>query len=342
MLEPTSTPGYPWVQLGNSNAECFGYVPGLGYVGDKVADLYQAVRQRLYTLETTPKIDNIFLFIKQEPHKPAKAQQRRWRLISGIGATDQLIAEMLFRPFLDEMTNNPCRYGMAVGWAPVLENAIPFIMSHLSGLTVCADKSAWDWTVQPWLCDYMKSFLSKLCPGVSTVVQNHVEAVMGKKTFQWPGGKYHWDKRGVFCSGWKLTITGNSIMQHACHRMAGGTGNMQANGDDTCQAEEPPEYWENLRKLGPIIKEIRRDGTIEFCGLEITPDGYYPMYGAKHTFVLTHLKPKIAREVLLSYQYLYPFEPEKLAAIQAWIASLGFEKDLTPPEVLRGVPLGVI
>lgn len=340
VLDPRSCPGYPWLCYGNSNEVAFGYLPLIGYCSPNVNTLYQAVLARFQQLESEPVLDNIFPFIKQEPHTKAKLDAGRYRLISGVGATDQLVAELLFRPVLQAQMDEPLVHGIAIGWSPNMLGATHFFNCLVDHLSVCADKSAWDWSVNAWMVRFVEELLVFLTMGSNeTVVRNHVKAALGPKCFQFRGGFFRTKLFGVLPSGWKLTIFVNSLLQHACHYVCGGQGQLLSMGDDTIQEEEAEGYWESLHELGPTVKEVKRDER-EFCGMTFDDNGYYPVYRGKHSFILHHLKSSVAVETLTSYQYLYAYCPEQLHAIQGWIAALGSPERVVPEEILKGIPLG--
>lgn len=220
--------------------------------------LYNAVRERFSELENGPAMDPIFPFIKQEPHKKEKLETKRFRIISGVGATDQLVAELLFRPILDDSQYSCLLNGIAIGWSPNLPGGIRSFNLVTEKKTVAADKSSWDWTVNAWQSLFAQLFLVASVKVLPDIVRNHVAALLGPKTFLFRGRKFQTTNPGVMPSGWKLTIFMNSILQHACHLMAGGVGELLAMGDDTIQEEEDSAYWEKLQSIGPIMKETHR------------------------------------------------------------------------------------
>lgn len=335
VLDPKSCPGHPWLKYGNANQIVFGYDFLLGYQSDNVYLLYKAVIERFEQLEQAPTMDKIFPFIKQEPHKLEKLDSGRYRIISGVGATDQLVAELLFRPLLDQSQSLCFWNGVAIGWAPLLWEGVRSFNTFTRSKVVAADKSSWDWTVVPWQTEFSIQFLEKLVPVSGQVVRNHVKAILGPKTWEFRGQRFSTLSDGVMPSGWKLTIFMNSILQLACHEMAGGCGSVLAMGDDTIQEQESDEYWEKLEKLGPIIKEKHTDRK-EFCGCLFTPDSYHPVYEGKHAFLLENLKEDVAVETLTSYQFLYAYDDLKLDFIQDWLRDLGFGEMIIPRTKLGG------
>ncbi|APG75737.1 hypothetical protein 2 [Beihai sobemo-like virus 17] len=341
MLDPKSCPGNPWVSLGSTNEVVFGYLPGFGYQGDRVNDLYHAVLNRFKQLETAPAMDPIFPFIKQEPHKKTKLEEGRVRIISGVSATDQIVADLLFMPELQSQMQNTLYNGIAIGWAPNVPSGIVAFNEVTEGFDTCADKSSWDWTVVLWMVNFACQFFVSRATGCHEVLKNHILAMLGPKKFKFRGGVFRTEHPGVMPSGWKVTILLNSLWQKACHIMCGSPGKILSMGDDTIQEPVQDSYWDKMAKLGPKIKEIRKDGVKEFCGVTIDKNGYYPVYTAKHSYVLHHLKPAVAIDTLRSYQTLYAYCPKQLSAIRRWLRELGRADAILPDDDLRKPPLGL-
>lgn len=104
-------------------------------------------------LKTRPLFGLVRLFVKREPHKLSKIEEKRFRLISSVGIVDQIIGQILFRPLdefeLDNYHSLPVKVGMTTTNGDLYK-----VMSWLGkGPYVDIDKSAWDWTVPEWLFD---------------------------------------------------------------------------------------------------------------------------------------------------------------------------------------------
>ncbi|APG75666.1 hypothetical protein 2 [Beihai sobemo-like virus 16] len=239
----------------------------------------------------------------------------------------------MFRPIMRSVQADCLSNGIAIGWAPNLPGGLRTLWSHIRNKDLCTDKSSFDWTVQPWMMEFVAELFSSLVdPANSTVVYNHCCSMLGAKTFTAPGVSFHHPHDGVLPSGWKLTILVNSILQLSFHELAGGIGSIIAMGDDTIQdrVDNTPAYMEALSRLGPLIK-VATIGH-EFCGMEFTAEKYLPVYLEKHSYALRHLKASVAVETLASYQYLYAYDNARLAAIQDWMRQLG-SPDLVKPRL---------
>lgn len=343
-VDPTTSPGHPWKELADTNGQLFGYDPILGFVGEQVETLYEAVKIRLRELAEKPFIDDINLFIKDEPHKAKKLENEAYRLISGVGITDQMVSTIMFEELLEEVISKPGEYSTMIGWGIHCEEGLlsmnRAVRSRFGQNLASADKSSWDWTAQPWTCSLLRRHLMWLHRHLdnSSLVQmsNHVLAMLGPKSVISSDYKVFDIIEGGMASGWKLTILGNSWMQLILHHLAqlraGTTGPPPlCMGDDTIQTTMPDEYWNELAATGCILKEVNNhlDGSpYEFCGLHFGEEFYEPSYEGKHSFLLRFLEPELFRDVMISYQLLYLFDPVKLLALRRWLIISGLQDAL--------------
>lgn len=280
-----------------------------------------AVEDRLGKLSAGQKVsDPIKLFIKQEPHKVAKLREGRLRLISAISLVDQIVDRVLFGGLQEAALSNVGRTPCMIGWSPVSGGGYRAMVSRLPGRVLCADKSAWDWTVVGWMTDLLLDLIILLAePGWSgweTAARTRFAVLFDDALFQFADGQQVQQQvRGVMKSGWFLTILGNSVWQLMLHfivqRQRGSDPFCSvpyAMGDDTVQ-EVPAgleDYLDHLGKLcllKPKVSEI-----VEFCGFEMSSRGVWPCYGSKHRFMLRHLDEENGVETLSSYQTLYAFD----------------------------------
>lgn len=327
-MDPDSSPGLPWSQRGSTNGEIFGYVPGLGYDKRLLEDLRISVIQRLAELEQAPAADPISLFIKQEYHKQKKADESRWRLIASVGLTDQIIARMLFEPFFDFVLDRPLRFRMAIGWGLTLPGALPFMNHYIGPDPVeSADKSAWDWTVQPWVFDAFYAICLRLFGGRSeqfyTVLRHHLATMCYHKVFDINGRRYRQEHGGIMPSGWFMTILFNSVAQLILHAYADDGDEFPwplVMGDDTIQQPASKRYWERLTHAGCILKDVCDER--DFAGFNFKPASYHPVYTTKYNFKMHHIEPDVLPETLASYQWLYAFEPH-LEEIHRYMRYIG-------------------
>lgn len=192
--------------------------------------------------------------------------------------------------------------------------------ARLQGKILCADKSAWDWTVTDWMTDLLLEFVLALSQDRDgpweAAVRTRFGILFRDALFQFPDGLQVLQRcGGIMKSGWLLTIVANSVWQVALHFIAQiergrdpREGVPFAMGDDTVQElpVDPDGYLEALSRyclLKPKVVDV-----IEFCGFEMSGSWVRPCYQAKHRFLIRHLDEAVAAETLESYQYLYAYD----------------------------------
>lgn len=254
-----------------------------------------------------------------------------------------MVDRILFSWAMDGVLRRPLATTTAIGWTPVqggyrLLKQILDAQCGPSDLTVCVDKSAWDWTVQGWIVDVLQEVLKRLCvapPWWKEAVDRRFEMLFEKSVFR-------------FEDGTRVAQRGRGIMKSECYLTAlhyranliMGIPMLQnepiTTGDDTVQPwfERYEEYLEIIRKLGPMIKgKPEPSRHIEFCGFYITNGTTWPVYWKKHLFRLQHLDLRFAAETLEAYQFLYAYEPAMLSLVQEEIWRR------CPDRILEGVVL---
>lgn len=288
---------------------------------DVLEALERAVMDRLQDLSKGKIVsDPIKLFVKQEPHKVSKIREGRLRLISAISLVDQVVDRVLFgrlqQRALETVGRTPCM----VGWSPASAGGYRTMRARLRGEVLCADKSAWDWTVVGWQTDLLLELILALAEtddaGWRTAVRTRFRALFENALFQFSDGQQVEQQcKGIMKSGWFLTILANSVWQVALHFAVQRERGLSpwdhvpyAMGDDTVQ-EVPDQLEDYLARLGHycVLKpKVVQD--IEFCGFEMAENWVRPCYQSKHRFILRHLDEATAAETLESYQYLYAFD----------------------------------
>lgn len=313
-VDPTSSPGLPWKK---QYKDCSFLLDDRGLTEEAYA-VFEDVAFRLGDLAHGPKADNINLFIKDEPHSIKKVNNGAWRLISGVGFTDRVIDRLLFGDWI--------RRHLWRGYnldTPVAAGYVPYaggfrkMAAKFRGLEPeTADKSSWDWTVQPWMIEFIcKYFVKTLKPSAvfEQVIRNRLTALFRTSILEYDGHQFCQNDWGVMKSGFYGTISFNGLLQFALHTLAqmrtGGvrSGEFYAVGDDTIQERETPEYWEALACLGCIVKERHVGWPAEFVGVLFDDRAGVPMYPSKNLYNLLHMHDDVARDSLLQYQALYSF-----------------------------------
>nr|WPR18251.1 MAG: protease polymerase P70 [Chemarfal virus 51] len=363
-IDPDSSPGNPWCKIAPTNGEVFEFDELAGYTGGNIQLLRESVIDRMLALHENPLMDDIHLFIKPEPHNAEKVEKHKWRLISGVGLTDQIVVRLLTEELVTDINEHPLVDGLAAGWSPFTEGGFTAILNTVGrGPIQCADRSSWDWSCQEflilmlgevmvWLCDDMPKHFQK-------VLINHVIAIAGKKTFENNGHKTTHGP-GVMLSGWYWTLLGNSIMQILAQELTNvkrgeETENHLSMGDDTVGKPLSAEFLETMQNCtGMIIKEVHTyHDEFEFCGMhfqhssrkrsigQFRKASFHPVYVGKHAHQLSHMTVEEAIELLPSYQWLYMFDAERLQAIHRWMRAVGAADRIVSPTVMQRKVIGL-
>ncbi|APG75735.1 hypothetical protein 2 [Beihai sobemo-like virus 12] len=342
-MDPDSSPGLPW---GGTNGDRFGYVPCAGYDPNKLDELRMAVLIRIEELKVAPALDPIFVFIKQEMHKKSKAVEGRWRLICGVGLTDQIVARILFEPYFDFLLDHPLIYKTAIGWGLTSHGSLSYMNFFLGGGQLqAADKSAWDWTVQPWVFEVFKEIMHKMHIGREDLwhqlMEHHIDAICYHKVLDIVGRKLDCPP-GIMPSGWFMTIAFNSVAQLILHAYADDNNEFDwpfVMGDDTIQKPASDRYWKRMTTTGAKIKDIVT--TREFVGFVFKDRSYHPSYTVKYNCKMNNIPPEVLVETLTSYQWLYAFEPEKLKIIHRYMCEIGASSHIVTSSEMADRVLGL-
>lgn len=312
-IDGKKSPGYPWIDRGitensqfNSNLEL-------------ALQLYVAVLERLEKLKTEPVSDPINIFIKDEPHSNSKAEQKRWRLISGCSITDNIVDRVLFGNFMNAVDHKAKRLQTKAlaGWTPLAGGYKR--LAKMLDKPQSSDKRAWDWTAQEWvlraLCEL---FIRCNIKGeiYRQMFENRFAALFGNVVFKLGSTSILQVVYGIMKSGWLGTLVGNSICQLILHDLArlrsGSTRKFAvAVGDDMNQEVESERYWDELKRTGCIIKEKQEipGYPTEFCGVKFDKEEAIPLYPGKNMFKLLFSNSKDFVQSLRCYQLLYAYHP---------------------------------
>lgn len=283
------------------------------------------VNLRLERLMSGEEIaDDIKLFVKPEPHKLAKIDEGRLRLISGVSMIDAIIDKMLFGCIFDQALRAVGRTPALVGWTP-LNGGHRLILDQFPAGVVSVDKSAWDWSVPAWLVDIWEDFILEMFSGYPDwyikLVRVRFLMLFERAVFKCGTERREQGVKGVMKSGCFLTLLLNSLGQIAVHVLACYRLGLNpkesmpyAYGDDTVQNAcfDVESYAEELRKLGFKTKVQPVAKHIEFVGFLMDSERVVPAYWLKHLFRIKYLDEPLAIETLESLQLLYRDEPAML------------------------------
>lgn len=271
--------------------------------------------------------DNIQLFVKPEPHKVAKIQEGRLRLISGVSLVDSLVDKMIFGELFDGALRSVGKTPVMVGWNP-LWGGHRLLLDQFPDGAVSVDKSAWDWSVPGWLVDVWERFVLDMYDGYPDwflqVISMRFRMLFEKAVFEAHGVMRRQKTKGIMKSGCFLTLLLNSLGQIAlhlvvCKRMGLNPDlNMPlAYGDDTIQNAnfDLDAYADFMRAMGFKLKIQPVARHLEFVGFLMDEERVVPAYWRKHLFNLKYLDEELAAPTLDSYQMLYSNEPTMLRIV---------------------------
>uniref|UniRef100_A0AB38ZKB8 RNA-directed RNA polymerase C-terminal domain-containing protein n=1 Tax=Suncus murinus ribovirus 5 TaxID=3139579 RepID=A0AB38ZKB8_9VIRU len=311
-LEMTSSPGYPYNSIGPTNRDVLKF-NGVTFDEVRVASLWFDV-QKLLSLEKNDLI--LRVFIKPEPHKLAKLQENRLRLIMACPLNYQIVWHMLFDYQNDleiaQSYNIPSQQGIVLplgGWKNYLRQW------KAKGFDTGLDKSAWDWTAPYWALNLDLEFRKRMGRGRRMDDWNKLAGVMYKRMFHRAflllsdGRVFRQIHPGIMKSGCVNTISTNSHMQVMIHILACEDQNVDYEplpaccGDDTLQKLSQAVDLSCYARYGAIVKSASAD--IEFVGHEFTRAGPIPLYHGKHVSKFMTVPDDILPEYLDSMCRLY-------------------------------------
>lgn len=273
-------------------------------------------------LQGNEEADNIYIFVKQEPHSAKKILEGRWRLISAISLVDTMIDRIIFGNLADEVIQSVGLTPIMIAYTPV-HGGYKFIVEKLDRKVISADKSMWDWTVPLWLLQACKQVILNLNNDSNDMwtelVNIRFDLLFNKPIFEFGDGtKAQQQIPGVMKSGCFLTIILNSMSQLLLHYLISEQIQIDhiwseplCAGDDTAQNyfDEWREYFGLFHEYGFKIKEIKiTNNFVEFAGFILTKHQFWPAYWKKHLYNLQHSDPQITPEMLKSYMLLYQYD----------------------------------
>lgn len=340
-LEPKSSCGTGYFSRYKTIGEALGW-NGFSFDDQLVEELWAMVIARLKMLEDGQlTADNIKVFVKQEPHKLAKLEEGRLRLISAVSLTDAMVDRILFGWLTKAALADTLSTPSAVGWVPI-QGGWRAARAMFGERVVCLDKSAWDWTVQPWLVESYLLLIKGLALDApiwwTTCVEARFKLLFTLGKFEFANGTIIPQQgTGIMKSGCYLTILLNTLGQVLVHFVsARDSGNEAlttlplAMGDDTAQNYENfidlEAYIRAVHRLGPRVKESQVCDHLDFAGFRMTESKCWPAYNNKHIYKLEYTSD--IPGFLKNMQYLYAHHPE---GYKFWRNKA---KNICPEEVL--------
>lgn len=330
-LHSKSTPGECSLKrLGSTNGQILGLEEDGTYDQRRIEIVKSTILYRFKSIfEGKYQPDPIKLFIKCEPHKQAKIESNRFRLISSVSLEDALIDRILLYPIMKKAVSTFQKTLLLFGYSP-LKGGHRWFSRHWDASTnkLMVDKTAFDWTVHPYMIEMLKDVLISLNVNASDWWINALN-IRFKALFEQPefifsdGTRVIQPVPGIMKSGCYITILGNSIIQLYLKLLAHLRSNtpltpVMVIGDDTIEEDSPETYCQAFYSLG-VLPKFKRSFLMEFAGFAYPPPcSFAPEYKNKHSFTLLYLDkdPEIAIPTLISYQYLYMYDKEMLEYIR--------------------------
>jgi len=254
------------------------------------------------------------VFVKDEPHKIAKAQASKWRLIIAASLPVQMAWRMCFshqnKWLNDHPYETPSAHGLVFcygGWRR--------FMAHVNtlGLRVSRDISAWDVNAPGWVMRTVRDLRLRFSHYPDHRWRD-VATRLYRDAYDQPrllfshGFVLQQQYSGFVKSGLFNTISDNSIAMVAMHvaaslRLGRSPCPIWATGDDVLQAVISDAYIDKLEELGCRVKEWEQAPV--FMGTRFEQNGPLPMYLEKHLVKFVTSETKIWPELLDAYGRLY-------------------------------------
>lgn len=310
-LDMTSSPGIPYMREATTNGQWLKW-DGVTMCDMQLTRLWYDVKRVLADdWETVLRV-----FIKQEPHKMKKVEERRWRLIMACPLSVQVAWQMLFGFMNDlEITKAfdiPSQQGLILvngGWKCYKR------LWDSKGLDHGLDKEAWDWTVPFWIFKADLDFRHRMGRGGRMQEWRNIAEHLYRHMFEDPilqlssGERFQQEVPGIMKSGCVNTISTNShgqIMGHlaVCFRAGCDPYPLPvACGDDTIQHVSHTVDLDLYELFGIRVKSV--SDTLEFVGHDFPSEGPRPLYLLKHLYKIPYVKEEDMANYLDSMARMY-------------------------------------
>lgn len=285
-LDFSSSPGYPYLKEAPTIGQWLGADETGEFNQQRVEKLWFDVQRVL-----AGDYPHLFrVFIKDEPHKIAKAETNRWRMIVASSLPVQMVWRMLFNEQNLALNKNSARIPSKHGFIQCYGGWMTFLADLQSkGIKYSRDISGWD-VGAPGFIFKIIGKLRQRWPGVSDswiAAQRLVydDAYENSNLIFSNGVVVRQLFGGFMKSGLFSTIADNSLAMVGIHILAAlrsgmPYGHFAATGDDVVQSHVTEEYLQELGRLGCRVKEVLP--RIEFMGINYSSQRPEPIYTAKH------------------------------------------------------------
>jgi len=310
-LDMTSSPGYPYQREATTNGAWLKW-NGVSCDQIQLARLWYDVQ-----LVLKDKWDHIIrVFIKPEPHKKAKMEEGRWRLIMASSLPVQVAWHMLFGQMNDIQIEKSYHIPSQQGIVLVGGNWKQYYRSWKSMGTTCGvDKSSWDWTAPYWAIQLELQLRFRLARGERKMDWLETAKLLYRHMFEDPtlmtsdGHLFKQQIPGVMKSGCVNTISLNSHCQVFLHMAVCIEAQISMHplprvcGDDTLHHAKHTLHLDLYKRYGIQIKESSE--TTEFVGHRFTDEGPIPLYMMKHLKKMRYVDDETMDQYLDSMARMY-------------------------------------
>lgn len=250
-------------------------------------------------------VDPVKIFVKCEPHKLSKLEEKRLRLIFSMSIVDNTIAKILFAPQnraeIDTWETIFLKPGMGLH-DEALGKIMNFVCENSPGGLVEADMKGWDWSFQShdFLADLNRRLALNGARGTlwERVARAHYFCVARKVMVLSDGTMYKQLRPGIMPSGWYNTSSTNSAVRVINHAYAalkeGVTPWCMAMGDDSVERYVPnlEAHYLSLGKVCGMINVVNSD-SFEFCSTKFENGKGVPVNIAKQLMNMLHNPPTL-------------------------------------------------
>ncbi|APG75784.1 hypothetical protein 2 [Hubei sobemo-like virus 42] len=332
-LEFSSSPGYGFSRTAPTIGGWLKF-DGMNFDPQRLSELWHMVN----VCYREPKLFSYWkVFIKREPHKTSKMENKRWRLIQCCPLDVQVLWHMLFAKSneleANESMSIPSVQGMVLPFGGWKEHYNRWMKNKLF---FGSDKTAWDWTASEWMIELDLELRRRLIhtddDWITQAAKVYENAFYDAHLILGDGRIYRQMYPGIIKSGCVNTISINSrcqVMLHLLYSFRKGISPypmVVAVGDDTLQAEEHAVDKQMYERFGVVIKSVSE--TLEFLGREWNDDGPRPMYVSKHIFSLCYKNIELTPQILDALMREYVNEDSMFNFLTILTRELGFSSNV--------------
>lgn len=327
-LDNQSSPGWPYKREAPTIGQWLGF-NGVWYDPVRIEELWFDTK-----LVIMGRFEHVmYAFIKPEPHKKAKVDLGRWRLIIASALPVQMAWRMCFQEHNDREIDYsyfiPSQQGITLfggAWKQYLRQW------KAAGYDTGLDKSAFDFTAAGWALKLDLEYRRRMSRGSQDLTDEWYQVasrlyydMFRTSKILMPEG-YVWEQQfwGYMKSGCVNTISTNSHLQIMYHILACWEQNVSVHplpvacGDDTLQRLDQATDLKAYSKYGLVVKSASDE--LEFVGHEFTDEGPMPLYSEKHICALIHCKEEVIPEYVEAMCRMYVHGTPEMVSFWHYLA----------------------